>query len=54
MYEFIIFCVVFAVAIGGLIVMKKISPEIFWAYLVWVLFILAIAAARFQPWRVFI
>ena len=52
--EFIVFCCVAIVAVIGLIVYKKINPESFGIYLVWVLFILGIAVALYRPWRIFV
>ena len=49
--RFLIFICV--AAIICLIVMKKIRPEIFKPYLIWVLFILAVAFGLYGPWGIF-
>ena len=52
--KLIIFCIIFCVAIAGLIVYKKISPETFRTYLLWILFIILIALILYKPWMIFV
>ena len=52
--KFIIFCAVVIVSIIFLIACKKIRPDFFKPYLIWVLFIDVIALILYKPWMMFI
>jgi len=49
MFLLIVICSIF-----GVITIKKIRPERFKSYLIWVILIIFIAAFIYRPWMVFI
>jgi len=52
--KFALFIFIFVVAIISLCVFKKIEPDSFGLYLIWVLFILAIALVLYRPWMILV
>ncbi len=50
----VIFLIVFIISVICLVVFKKINPEKFKVYLIWVLLIVFIALVIYRPWMTFI
>ena len=52
--KFILFCVILLISVIGLFVYKKIRPEKFKSYLIWVLLLNFISILIYEPWGIFI